>query len=497
MDIRKWAPLVVLSAVPLFAAAPSLQLGDISEGGQNVVIADFDGDGLDDLLEPTALRLNLDGRFSAPLSVTGVGGGDSLKAAGDYNGDGLADVIARNVAIPHREGPDRLLLGNGAGGFTAGPALPVAFGDAGHSAALDYDGDGRLDLVLMKARTIDPVAGITTTLSFFRGKGDGTFAPGQTVLWPYEIFPSMAFGDFDRNGHRDAVLSPNNRPYLHFYFADGNGRWHERAPRFTGVYAQLAPAADVNGDGDADLVLFDLSSGSTGLTVLFGERSGRFPTTARLAPVAYRDTPVVGDLYEGGGDEIAFMDGEGIKIVSGTGNELRVVTVAASEMLNTTIRAGRFRDGGSLDLLAFGRVGYWQPATRLVFVEGSVSAPAAPARVATRRTRAVSRASAATFVTYEGRTLGSCPPAGLNVWSFSREGIFVDFVPLDGASAAEGAMVNGRMMVRVTLRDGRQLAGSLAVTPERISGELIDMAKNACGVQGSLSVDAKRVHSVQ
>jgi hypothetical protein len=307
----------------------------------------------------------------------------------------------------------------------------------------------------------------------------------------------MAFADFNRDGRRDAVLSASDSPYLHFYYGDSDSRWSEVNVRFTGVHGRhLAPAADLNGDGFADLALFDWYQFITGLTVLFNDGAGRFTTATRLAPVSYRDTPVIGDFHEGGGAELAFLDGNAIEIVSGAGNQLRLVSSAASGMGNTVIRGGRFRAGGGLDLLAIGELGYKRPASRMLFAEGGTAAtPRAPLR----RMRAAGRAQAAAALpvaTYEGRALGTCPPAGLDLWSFTREGIFIDFEQVNGAVVAEGAMVNEQMVVRVALPDGatlRRLTGVLAVTPESLGGDLTDMARSACGFQGHLTVKAKRV----
>jgi hypothetical protein len=470
--------VLVFAALPLLATPPSLLPAEVCEQCVVNVAADFNGDGLDDVLDRTSLRVNLDGRFGPAVSVSGIGGADALVNAGDYNGDGLADVIVRNVATPHHEGPDRLLLGNGSGSFATGAALPAQLGSVGHNERVDWNADGKLDLVLLRAGA----------LAFLRGNGDGTFALDREIAWEYPAFPSMAFADFNRDGKRDAVLTPHGWPYLHFYISGASGTWVEDK-RFIGADAKLAPAADLNGDGNADVTFFTSYQQKLALTTLFGDGTGHFLNTSSIAGGSFRNN-AAGDFFEGGGDELAYVDEDnGIEVVSGTGNQLHVVSGTSSGFAGTELLSGRFHTGAGLDLLAIGQLGYARPALRVIVADGALPLPAS---TPSRRMRAVSRGSAAPALqaaTYEGRALGMCPMSALDTWSFTREGIFVHFGP---TSPIEAAMLDGKMIVRATVGE-RRLAGTLTVTNDTLSGDLFDMATNACGTPGKLSVYAKRV----
>lgn len=483
------AAVLLLSVAPVvFAAPPALLPGELCEQCSSSVFADFNGDGLDDVLSANdlQLRFNIDGRFGPPVSVTGLGASDAFKSPGDYNGDGLADVIARNVGSPHAQGPDRLMLGNGSGGFTAGPALPAGqFGStAGNVDAIDWNGDGKLDLVMTRWRSTDPTAG--NILAFLRGNGDGTFTFDREVTWMNFASPRMAFADFNRDGRRDAVLAAGQ--YIHFFMSDTSGAWSENK-RFVGVDTRLVPALDLNGDGNADVAYITADAQKTTVTALFGDGTGHFLNTSVLEGGSFRTTGV-GDFFGGGGDELAYVDRDNsIKVVSGTGTQLHIVAATASGLTANELRAGRFHSGGGLDLLATGSLGFYRPALRVIVADGALpsSAPAP-----SRRVRAVSRGSAMPVIdvaTYEGRTLGLCPVAGLDVWSFRREGVFVDFA--DDAPI-EGAMVDGKMVVRVTT-GGRVLRGTLTVTADALSGELADIGPNPCVPQARLSVYARRI----
>ena len=108
---------------------------------------------------------------------------------GDFNRDGRPDIVAGR-------GPGGFslqTLSDGAGGFRRGTftnsigVVTVAF--------TDFDGDGRLDLVLLLTN------GATTVL---RGDGVGAFLSSTSVSGTAN--PSaLAVGDFDRDGLPDLV----------------------------------------------------------------------------------------------------------------------------------------------------------------------------------------------------------------------------------------------------------------------------------------------------
>ena len=496
--------LLLVGSTSLFGAtlAPSAFVCDACAYG--VVIADFNGDGLDDLLSLKAreMRFNLDGHFGPPVSLSGLGVNDDVQIAGDFNGDGLADVVARNIAGPHNEGPDRLLWGNGSGGFTAGAAYPKEHGSTAGDP-IDYDGDGNLDLVLISLAGRKPVTlEAISKLTFMRGNGDGTFVLDQSVQFPYGMFPDIGAADFNSDGRRDLVLSFRD-PHLYFYYADGNGQWGEPQVRFTGVHVSDMRVADVNGDTRADIVFTDWYDQRSALTVLFGDGAGQFPATARRAGIEPNDGIVVGDLFAGGAAEIAYVSQkEGVVALTATGNELQVVDRAAPGLADPSIRAFRGRKNHPLDLMSLGKLGYPRIAARPVFADGAVAdAPIA----AGRRGRAMGRGTGATQQAvapsrYVGRTMGVCAPAAaLDQWSFSREGdgVFLDGLTVGGATEAEAAIVDGQMIMRLTLPDGahgeRRIWGAVTYSPQRLWGYVRDInGATSCGEAGRLRINAQR-----
>jgi hypothetical protein len=126
----------------------------------------------------------------------------------DFNGDGLADVLAPSTATCTgntctQKAPLYLYMNNGSGGLKAPVALDVtleggSFLDVEHQAAVaDFNGDGKLDIAALNAS-----GGIT----ILYGKGDGTFQAPVTVALPAASslgYASLVAADFDANGSED------------------------------------------------------------------------------------------------------------------------------------------------------------------------------------------------------------------------------------------------------------------------------------------------------
>ena len=130
---------------------------------------DFDGDGADDLVvadgASTAyyVRSQGDGTFERPVPITQARG-PRWAAVGDWNGDGRLDVATANLGTSTLtifvnevtvEGTPRFRM-----------TQPPPNGRAHALEALDFDGDGVLDLVLGMG---------SVGIELHRGKGDGTF----------------------------------------------------------------------------------------------------------------------------------------------------------------------------------------------------------------------------------------------------------------------------------------------------------------------------------
>ena len=182
-------------------------------------------------------------------------------AVGDFNNDGWQDVFV----LGGSSAPDRLYINNGNGTFTEqAAAWGVARVHRGMGVAVgDVDGDGWLDIYV----TCDPIPGGVVTNVLYRNNHNGTFtdiAPTRGV----DRIPGLAtgggwgaaFGDYDRDGKLDLVISD--------WFIDGNRVLRQSASgAFVDVTASVLPTGafasvqgfsprmvDINADGRPDLL---------------------------------------------------------------------------------------------------------------------------------------------------------------------------------------------------------------------------------------------------
>jgi hypothetical protein len=177
----------------------------------NLDVADFDGDGRSDLvvtgfaagqLGTFCLLSRGDGRFTLHGPVTPENDVYSPRAA-DLDGDGDVDfVVSRNTSTDF--GIADAFLNRGGGRFRRGPAITVeGTDDASPIGAdlADMDGDGRRDLVMF---TVFP----RTIVQVRRGLAGGAFeepAAQTTVPFPVETIVALTTADLNGDGRLDLV----------------------------------------------------------------------------------------------------------------------------------------------------------------------------------------------------------------------------------------------------------------------------------------------------
>jgi hypothetical protein len=221
--------------------APRAGLSAVALSG-GVIVDDFDGDGLLDLVTSSIdscaplhfFRHNPDGTFTDRASGSGLehqlGGLNVLQT--DYNNDGRLDIL---VVRGGWETPQRksLLRNNGDGTFTD---VTVASGLAavltGTQAAVwtDYNNDGWLDLF---------VGNESGPAQLFRNKGDGTFedvAPRAGVA-RRGFNKGVAAADYDNDGWPDLYVS--NLGGTNFLYHNNHD----------GTFTELARGSGVPGPG--------------------------------------------------------------------------------------------------------------------------------------------------------------------------------------------------------------------------------------------------------
>ena len=123
----------------------------------DAVLVDLNGDGkldlaIEGLSDAYILIGNGTGGFAAPTTITFAPEIVSDVRNGDFNGDGKADLAIATITNGQPTGGHlRILLNDGAGGFTAGGAIALN-ANSGRLAIGDFNGDGRADVAASFAR---------------------------------------------------------------------------------------------------------------------------------------------------------------------------------------------------------------------------------------------------------------------------------------------------------------------------------------------------------
>ena len=239
---------------------------------------DFNGDGILDLVRvfpkdgsnQTPIQLQYyqgkgDGTFLDPTSTSILNTNTNAQfpkwlAAGDLNNDGKVDLILTsdyNIMS--------VFLGNGNGTFATPTdyAAGATFADYGQLYLKDFNRDGKLDLVSIG----DGYGAYSQNyISVRQGKGDGTFGPEERYSGSYRL-TSLGLADFNTDGKTDLIGTD-------FYGTSGIV--------YTGTKPGLAGVtnADVNGDGKKDLLAIKFANDH--LKVLLGKGDNTFTRKADL-----------------------------------------------------------------------------------------------------------------------------------------------------------------------------------------------------------------------
>lgn len=225
-------------------------LGEPNGKSLGLAVLDFNGDGWPDLFvandtQPNKLYRNQkNGTFVDEATEAGVAFSEEGTArgamgtdAGDYDRSGRPHLLVGNftnemLALYHNEGSGVFVDEAPASAVGQASLLTLTFG----AFFFDYDLDGFLDILAANGHLEEEINRVQPRVTYkqapllFRNRGNGKFESVAASMGPEFSRPIVArgaaYGDLDRDGDLDVVLTTNQGPAYVFRNEGGNAnRW--------------------------------------------------------------------------------------------------------------------------------------------------------------------------------------------------------------------------------------------------------------------------------
>ncbi len=237
-------------------------------------VVDLDGDGTPDILlaclgqfyatddrvgSVVWLRGGKDGTFTPHTLLDGVGRVADVRAA-DFDGDGKLDLVVG--VFGWRKTGEILVLDNRTTDWTKPKFVPRTVDERHgtiHVPVCDLNGDGKPDFVALISQEHEAVVA-------FLNEGDGRFRKETIYTAPHPAFGSSGIQlvDLDGDGDLDVLYTNGDsldapyllKPYHGVQWLENKGSFPFMHHRLADVYGAGSPVvADLDGDGDLDVVV--------------------------------------------------------------------------------------------------------------------------------------------------------------------------------------------------------------------------------------------------
>jgi hypothetical protein len=331
-----------------FVNAPSPAVGD---SPRSVAVGDFNGDGLSDLVVAnewsgslSVLLGNGNGTFRAQVAYAVGGPVTSIPfavAVADFNGDRRTDLAVANYS----NGTVSVLAGNANGTFqpqvsySAGISLspaPIAL------TVADFNGDRAPDVA---AANFDDF-----NAAVFLGNGDGTLRPRMNFVTGTASI-GIAAGDFNADGKPDVAVVNAADANVSVLLGNGDGTFRPQVVYATGRQPRSVASADFNGDGRADLAVANRDDNN--VSVLLANADGTFRAQITYASGTAPYSVAVGDLNGDGKSDLAVADSQtnSVSVLAGRGDgSFQNRTAFPTGVSPHAVAVGDFDSDGKPDL---------------------------------------------------------------------------------------------------------------------------------------------------
>jgi hypothetical protein len=198
-----------------------------------------------------------------------------------------------------------------------------------NSLVVDLNGDGRADLVLVVPNSTH--TGFVPVVRF--GQADGTFSASASLgSFTLAVSPNMVLAaDFNGDGHTDLILfgtQANSQPAYQVLLNDGTGNFSSASVAALPPYQAVVPplVGDFNHDGKLDFA-YGVSSGAQAFSLFMGNGDGTFAAPVALGALG-GNTIVASavDLNNDGYTDLVYL----YLLPNNGGNQLRMLLSASN-----------------------------------------------------------------------------------------------------------------------------------------------------------------------
>ncbi len=237
-------------------AKPTVTVGKESGIG----VTDFNRDGLPDLFAVKKGSGELFLYKGKPQKTPGLAGKKQIGngwqnmriiTAGDFNGDGNADLVATNA----KTGELWLYPGTSKGTFSARKSIGKGFTTIRDIMSPgDFNGDGRTDLVGVHKKT--------KKLIMWPGNGKGGFLTKKEIGHGWQNMSIASGADLNGDGRADILARNDKTGELFLYPGDGKGGFKTRVKIGNGWKGyEFLSIGDLTGSGNSDIIARENATG--------------------------------------------------------------------------------------------------------------------------------------------------------------------------------------------------------------------------------------------
>jgi hypothetical protein len=350
-NLNKWSTGLALwffsiwfLLVPYFtcSAASILNIGD---GPQDIIAADFNSDGVDDLaiintqifgvVQLQIFLNNGQGSFpSNPNQIISVAPATpSFLTVGDFNGNNSLDI-----AVSLKSQNQVLIYFNdGNGIFNPTPSI-INTPSPWDIAIGNFRGQGKRDLAVLSSK-----AG---TVSIYYGMGDGTFEAGPVVTVANTLSgvpSSIAVGDLNQDNLDDFVVGLQSSNQVAVYL-NSAGTFNNAGTYDVGRFPAQVTLGDLNKDNILDIAVVNTMSDN--ISILINNGNGIFQPAVNYPTGNFGPLGVtIGDFNGDGNADLAVINeaNSSVSVLLNNGNgTFQTPIIQSTGSAPLAITSGRF-----------------------------------------------------------------------------------------------------------------------------------------------------------